>query len=384
MLYIHNFYHHKGGEESVLEQEKELLKEDVNTRLFSSENNTGIKGALQFLASIWNFRSSSRLKKEIVEFAPDVIHIHNWHFATGPIIIRTAKNHNIPVVLTLHNYRIICPSATFLINGKISTNSITAKFPWFAIKSKAYRDSYFQTFWLAFVVWFHKIAGTWKKVDKYIVLTDFSRELFLKSTLELTTAQFSVKPNFVMDKGFSIHNRGAHFLFVGRLSPEKGIDVLLNAFIKSRFPVRIIGDGPMKNHILDVVHKHHNIEYLGSMPNDKIREEMRQASALVFPSIWYEGMPMTLVEAFSTGTPVLASNLGAMMSMIENNFNGMLFESSNVDDLIKHLQHWNCIPLNQKNDFSLNSRLTYEQLYTPKANREKLLSIYKDVMAKSS
>ncbi len=379
VLYIHSFYQHKGGEESVLEQEIELLKSDLDIRLFSLSNKQGIYGAIQFLLSIWNFKVSKKLKKEIHDFSPDVVHIHNWHFSVGPIVVRTAKKFNIPVIITLHNYRLICPSATFLIDNKININSIYQYFPWNAVLKKAYRNSFFQTFWLSFIIWFHKLIGTWKLVDKYIALTTFSKDLFLKSSLGLTDNQILVKPNFVKDKGFVCNQRSSHFLFVGRLSPEKGINILVEAFIRSGLPIKIVGDGPLKNFVNNISNQYENIQYLGSMTNDKILEQMSLASALVFPSIWFEGMPMTLVEAFSTGTPVIASDIGAMKSMVIDHFNGMLFEASCTDDLVKHLQEWNCISTESKNDYSYNCRRVYEQQYTPEINRDVLLKLYEKI-----
>jgi len=230
VLMIHTYYQQTGGEDAVFNQERKLLEESEQVEVLEFRNQPGLKGALQFLLSFWNPFAARKLKQKISEVQPDIIHLHNVHFAIGPIAIRVAQKAGVPVVMTLHNYRLLCPSATLSYKGEIFIESLNETFPWKAVRRKVYRNSLLQTFWLAWIIFFHKKIGTWKMVDRYIALTDFARELFLHSSFGLKPEKYAVKSNFKEEAALSPVQKGDHFLFVGRLSPEKGIRVLLEAY----------------------------------------------------------------------------------------------------------------------------------------------------------
>jgi len=376
---LHTAYCQQGGEDSVYTQECALLEKEHQVETLIFKNNEGIKGAMQFLVSIWNIRTAGIIKKKIKEFQPDVIHIHNGHFAIGPLAIRIAKSEHIPVVVTLHNFRLICPSATLLVSGKLFTDSLTSSFPWKAVIKKAYRDSASQTLWLASIMWFHKMAGTWNMVDRYIVLTDFARNIFITSGLGVGAQYFSVKPNFVEDSAQQNYIPAKHFLFVGRLSEEKGIGVLLDAIKQTAFKLRIAGTGPLQALVEKAAAEYPNITYLGSLRRDQILAEMNSCTALIFPSIWYEGMPMTIIEALSQGTPVIASNLGAMSSMIGDRYNGLHFKVGEAEDLIGKINYWMQLSEDQQSFYRMQARESFLSNYTAENNLQQLSAIYEDV-----
>ena len=327
ILLVHTFYNQNGGEDAVFQNEKSLLAEGNMVESLTFNNQTGLKGFLQFVLYPWNFIAARRLKTKIQIFKPDLIHIHNLHFASGPILVRTAHKLNIPIIATLHNYRLICPSATLLYKNDLYLRSTSSNFPWDAVEKAVYRNSKIQTFWLAFTIWIHKKLGTWKMIDKFLVLTEFAKTLFINSTLGISKNNFIIKQNFAKDE-FTIEvPRNDNFLFIGRLSIEKGIQLLLDAFENSKAILKIAGDGPLKEMIVESSKKHPNIKYLGKIDNEIVKTEMAKCSALIFPSIWFEGMPMTIIEAFSTKTAVIANDLGAMSSMIINEQNGLTFFS---------------------------------------------------------
>jgi glycosyltransferase involved in cell wall biosynthesis len=382
ILLIHTYYNQKGGEDTVFQQEDTLLKQTEEVEVLNFQNHLSFFGGLQFLLSVWNIFVIRKIKKQIIKFQPDVIHIHNWHFALGPIVVRVAKKAGIPVVLTLHNYRLICPSATLLSKGSLFTDSLYASFPWKAVANKVYRDSFFLTFWMAFVVWWHKKTGTWKMVDKYIVLTNFAKDLFTRSSLGIAENKFVVKPNFVSTPEIKEEVRASHFLFIGRLSEDKGIKVLLEAFANNNYTLHIAGDGPLKQLVENAASQFKNIEYIGKLDKNGVENEMRRCTALLFPSIWYEGMPMTIIEAFSLGAPVLASNLGAMSTMIQDGYNGLHFETGNAVSLNEKISYWNKLNEEEKNIYRQNAINSFEKHYTNKKNKELLLQIYKDVIGK--
>ncbi|MCE7040498.1 glycosyltransferase [Dyadobacter sp. CY312] len=380
ILLVHTFYQIKGGEDSVFRQEIDLLSKSHEVQSITFQNRTGWRGAIQFLISIWNISNANILRRKIVAFKPDIIHIHNLHFAIGPIAILVAKKFDIPVVLTLHNFRLLCPSGILQHKGSLFLSSLTEPFPWKAVRNRVYRNSYFQTFWLSLIVWFHRQIGTWIKVDQYIVLTDFAKELFLNSVLNINVDSISVKPNFIEKPSYSAHPRNNTFLFVGRLMEEKGIACLINAFKDSGNCLKIAGSGPLLNLVEETCANYKNFEYLGNLDKVEVLAAMQKCTALVFPSTWYEGMPMTILEAFSLGTPVIASNLGAMQTMIRDNHNGLLFKPGDSGDLQKSINYWSSLSEDVKYTFRENAKQTFEEKYTAKINNEILKRIYNRVL----
>ena len=383
ILYIHTYYQQKGGEDAVFQQEYTLLDQAAEVQILTFQNKPGWRGAVQFFLSLWNVFACEKLKDRIQLFQPDIIHVHNWHFAIGPIVIRAAKKRNIPVILTLHNYRLLCPSATLSYKGRLFTDSVEASFPWKAIRNKAYRNSSLQTFWLAFIIWFHKRIGTWQLVDRYIVLTEFSKSIFGASSLNIASEKLVVKPNFVDrpdSKGTGTDPKG--FLFIGRLSEEKGIRILLDAFRLTNCTLGIGGEGPLKNEVLKACKENKNIKYIGNLDKSEVDRAMMEYQVLIFPSTWYEGMPMTILEAFASGLPVISSNLGAMASMIRHGYNGLHFEPGNTEDLMDKLSYWQTLTETQKANYRRNAHATFLEHYMPEKNKERLLEIYHSVAGK--
>jgi glycosyltransferase involved in cell wall biosynthesis len=384
ILFIHTYYREKGGEDNVFEQDCKLFQQSEHVASFHFQNNTGRWGAMQFLLSIWNVSAYRKLKRIIENEKPDIVHFHNLHYASGPVVIRAAKRAGIPVVQTLHNFRLLCPSALLLHNNALFVESLRSKFPWKAIRRKVYHNSFFQTFWLSFVTWFHKIAGTWKMCDRYIVLTDFSKNIFARSSFGIPAAHFIVNPNFVTFPGTPGAVRKNHFLFVGRLSPEKGINVLLDAVCNSGHELHIAGDGPLKESIKELCRRNRKIHYLGQLDKKNVLQAMRECTALIFPSIWYEGMPMTILEAFSAGTPVIASNCGAMTEMISHRYDGLLFKTGDSEDLAEKLNYWQSLADNEKKMYSANALKEHNKKYSPEQYKKRLLKIYNDAIKYNS
>ncbi|SEK31432.1 glycosyltransferase family 4 protein [Parapedobacter koreensis] len=380
ILIIHNHYQDPGGEDVVFEQERSLLASTETVSSITFDNRKGWQGVWQTLWSPWNIWAARRIRQAIRQHQPDVVHIHNLHYAIGPIAIRAAKRMGIPVVMTLHNYRLLCPSATLFYNGKLFTASIRAQYPWRAVRLGVHSHSMFKTFWLATTTWLHKKIGTWQLVDRYIALTDFARQLFVDSSLGIPAEKFMVKPNFVADVHQATQPREKHMLFIGRLTEEKGISVLLEAFKGTDFQLRIAGNGPLRDKIRDTAGKHANITYLGALGRAAIDSQLASCTALVFPSIWYEGMPITLLEAFATGTPVIASDLGAMQSMVYEGQNGVSFPVGDAQALRQKMGQWLAMDDASRQRIGNGARLTYEQLYTAKRNKTLLLDIYRSAI----
>jgi glycosyltransferase involved in cell wall biosynthesis len=226
----------------------------------------------------------------------------------------------------------------------------------------------------------HNVLGTWRnKITKYIALTEFSKNIFVNSALKIPAGKIVVKPNFVPDPGLENQARDSHFLFVGRLSSEKGISTLLEAASLYPFKIKIIGDGPMRLEVEQAVATNKNINYLGLKEKEEVISELRKCVALIFPSLWYEGMPMTILEAFSTGTPVIAPALGSMGEMITHHHNGLLFRSGDIYDFIDRIIEISTHPYLAK-DIGHNARKIYELKYTPEVNIKLLIDTYESLV----
>lgn len=382
VLVIHTYYNLRGGEDSVFEQEVALLQRFCNVRVLTFKNLSGTAGLKQFLFQEYNKESNKSVTREIEIFKPDIIHIHNLHFAGGWGLIPVIKSFNIPLIMTLHNYRLLCPSGVLYHDGNLFLDSLSQGFPWKAVKKKVYRNSILLTFWLARTL--HRIQRfkVLNLVDRYIVLTEFAKDLFVTSNLGIAEEKFQVKPNCVSPTNdeHSI-TREKHFLFIGRLSEEKGLDVLLESFKNTNSLVYIAGSGPMEEKVIEYADKYNsNFVFLGRLNADEIRVEMQKATALIFPSLWYEGMPLTIIEAFASGLPVIASKIGAMESMINHGYNGIHFNVSDREDLLNAVNQWESMPEDSKRAYSRNAYETYLHDYTIEKNLQMMKELYKTLL----
>lgn len=380
ILIIHNRYQDPGGEDLVVQQESDLLAQGNTVETYMIRNQKGFAGFLQFLAYPFNRNQCRKLESAIRQFNPDIVHVHNIHYALGPLFIRFLHKRQIPVVMTLHNYRLVCPSATLFHQNSLFASSIQAAFPWKAIWAGVHRGSIFKTFWIALTYYLHRKQGTWQKVNRYLVLTPFAKEIFTHSTLNIPEEKFIVKPNFILDVKKNQTQRENFFLFVGRLSQEKGIKTLIKAFEKNGEKLHIAGDGPLKAYVTQKCSSNANLHFLGPLKNEEVRAQMQACNALIFPSEWYEGMPMTIIEAFATGTAVIAGNLGAMATMVGDGKEGILFEAGNADDLKNSVDKWNRLDEDAKTKIREQARNSYEQHYTAEANKLLMEEIYSSLI----
>lgn len=377
---IHNFYQHPGGEDTVFFQETHELQKRHEVETFSVNNQKGVYGLRQFLLYPFHIFTSFKILNQIKIFKPDVVHIHNLHYALGPWFIRKVKKLGIPVVMTLHNFRLICPSATLFADNKLFTKSISQDFPWTAVQERVLDNSFLKTFLTAFTYWFHKKNGTWKSVDKFFTFSEFSKDIFLQSTLGLGEKKYEIKPNFVSEPKSLTKEFGDYLVYIGRLSSEKGILPLLHAISKTKYTIRIFGNGPQLDEVVRLSELHENIEYHGFQNKETLQEQLRHAAALVVPSICYEGMPMTILEAFALGTPVLTSNIGILKQMVVPLYTGLQFDPYNESNIIESLEEWfqNITP-EMKIAMSLNCKQEFNNKYSVQKSLQILEKVYVEV-----
>lgn len=379
ILIIHCFYRIKSGESVIIFNELELLKANgFNVELLTFSNSDFFfKTFIDLLLAPFNPISFFKVLKKIKLFKPDIVHIHNWHFNLSPSVFIACKLLGVKIIYSLHNFRLLCPSGTLFFKNKLFLNSINKRIPFKAIWCKVYRNSFFLTAWLSFVTRLHYFIGTWSKVDMFVVNSEFAKELFINSYLKINLNKIVVKPNFNFydDTPVSLI-RNENYLFSGRISEEKGIPFLLEAAATMGFKLVVIGEGNLAELVKKFASNYSNIIYLGRQPRSVVLEELRKCKALIFPSLWYEGMPLSIIEALQVGTPVISSRIGVMPEMIDHNINGILFNTHDTGDFIEKINFWESMSTYKREKFYLAARNKFLNSYTPQKNMEHFFELY--------
>jgi glycosyltransferase involved in cell wall biosynthesis len=378
VLIVHCAYQQRGGEDSVVEAEVALLKRhghDVELLLRHNDDVAGMSYLDVGTQAVWSRQSARLLRDRIESFRPDVIHVHNTLPLISPSVFWEGSAAHIPVVHTLHNFRLLCPQATFLRNGAVCEDCL-GQAPWPGVLHRCYRESMVQSGVVAGMLMVHRALGTYqRKVTRYIALNEFCKSKFVAGGIP--AGRIDIKPNFVDWVPEPQWHTRSGGLYVGRLSVEKGVTVLTQAMTK--YPahrVEVIGAGPFEADVKAAAQE----AYLGPQPLACVLERLSRAAYLVLPSVCYEGFPRTLVEAFASGVPVIASRHGSLQELIEDGQTGLLFEPGNVDELVAKLQWADEHPQEMARMGRL-ARRAYEQRYAPERNHEQLIAIYRQAMA---
>jgi glycosyltransferase involved in cell wall biosynthesis len=385
VLLVHNRYVLPGGEDRVFESEVQLLTqfgEEVSTL---EEQTVYPQGVLQKIGiaanSLWSTDWHRKFRVRLQEFRPDVVHIHNFFPVISPSVYYACRKAGVPVVQTLHNYRLSCPGATFYRDGKICEECVDQG-PLHSVRYGCYRGSKLGTASVALMLEAHRRAGTWKSmVDCYIALTEFARKKMIAAGLP--PEKVRVKPNFVLPDPGRRTGTGQFALFVGRLEELKGISTMLQAWkrLSQPIPLVIAGDGPYAPKLKAEIAEHgcSNVNYRGALSHSDIIAAMKQARFLVFPSEWYEGFPMTIAEAFACGVPVISSRLGSMEEIVQDGRTGLHFSAGDPDDLARKIE-WAWSHPRELDCMGLAARAECEEKYTGKRNFEILKEIYRGVI----
>ena len=392
ILQIHNFYQQPGGEDIVLANEEKLLTRHGHEVVQYVMHNDSINGMtkLQVAAkTIWNSDSHRAVGQKIEKYGIDVVHAHNTFPLISPAVYYAARTAKVPVVQTLHNYRLLCPAATFFRDGRLCEDCMGKRFAWPALLHSCYRDSFAASAVSAVLQAGHRAAHTYRsKVNAYVALSKFSMEKFVEGGLPRQL--ITVKPNFVMDDPGIGSGQGAgggkrYVLFAGRLAREKGLHTLLRAWSQFSQPVslKIAGDGPLRGEVEALAQSLPNVEYLGYCARPRVYELMRNAALLVFPSEWYEASPLSVMEAMACGTPVLAADHGSLTEMIVPGKSGMLFPAGDADALVRSLESL-FDGEDQLCDMRYSTRQYYEAHFAPGPNYDALMAIYSSVLPKGA
>lgn len=376
IVIAHCRYQQRGGEDAVADAEAELLERNghVVHRLVRDNREIDTTNRVVLAAeTLWSRRTEGDVERLLKSFRPDVIHVHNTFPLLSPSLYWAAARGGVPVVQTLHNFRLLCAQAMLLKDGAVCEQCV-GHIPWRGVVNKCYRGSAVQSAILVGNLALHRMLGTYRnKITRYIALNEFCRCKFIEGGLP--AQRIAVKANFVDIPAVTNGPRQGG-LFVGRLSKEKGTDVLMGALARlDGHTIDVVGTGPEQASLEGKP----GIRLLGWQEQDVIHAAMRRASYLVMPSIWYENFPRTLVEAFACGLPVIASRLGAMAELIEDGRTGLLFDPGSSADLAQRLS-WAASHPDEMRRMGENARREYDEKYTPSRNYQQLLNIYSDVV----
>jgi glycosyltransferase involved in cell wall biosynthesis len=383
ILSVHNTYQKPGGEDQVFPQEAELLRAHGHQVLLYQASNdqvTGVNPLVLLGNTIWNKPIHQELRALMRREKPDIVHVHNTFPVISPAVYYAANGEGIPVVQTLHNYRMLCPAATLFRDGHVCEECVTKPIPWPGVLHSCYRDSRLASAAAVAMLATHNYKQTWSKaISAYIALTGFARDKFIEGGFP--AEKIFVKPNYLQNDPGAGEGQGNYALFVGRLTVEKGISTLIEAWrqIGNDLPLQIAGDGPQAAKVEKASREMESVTWLKWLPRPEIIERMKNASVLILPSTWYEGFPMIIAEAFAVGLPVIASNLGSMSSIVDHQRTGLHFEPGNAGALAEAVRWWTTHP-DETAFMRSEARLEYETKYTAEENYAQMMNIYDSVL----
>lgn len=352
VLIVHNYYQIPGGEDMVVANEKKMLEEKGHEVLLYTRHNSELKRFSKLrklmlpFSTVFNIKTYRDVRRLIKNETIDLVHVHNTLNLISPSVYYAAFACKVPVVQTVHNFRLLCPGATFYRDGQVCEDCLK-KGLGCAVKHKCYRGSRVQTLACVISTLIHRVIGTYGRLH-YICLTEFNKEKLLQLK-QIHEEQVFVKPNFAEAATETVpyQERKKQFVYVGRLDELKGIDFLIKAWeVISTDDCKLVvcGIGPLEEWCKEYVriHQLHNVELKGFVENINARKMIGESRALILPTRWYEGFPMTIIESFSVGTPVVCTDLGNAGSLIEDGKNGWKFQPESVDglaDAVRKINH---------------------------------------------
>jgi glycosyltransferase involved in cell wall biosynthesis len=380
ILQVHSRYRESGGEDSVVDAERALLRNAGHTVELHSASNSDrpIEAAVQLLAAPWNPASAAGVKAAVDRFEPDIVHVHNTWFALSPSIVPAIATRNVPVVMTLHNYRMTCINANLLREGAPCELCVGGS-PWQGVRFRCYRNSLPGSFVATLTNSVRRASGSWKQVTRFLALTAFARDIYSRAGLD--PDRVSIKPNFVADPGPRPKppSDSEVVVFVGRISEEKGADAICAAWDRARLSdlrLLMVGEGPMLEALRT---RHPRVEFVGWQDRDQVRSRMLGARALVFPSRAYEGQSVVLLESLAAGLPVMASDALPIRETIRTLPGDWIRTPGDTASWAEGLRL--LTDDSAVDGRGLASRHAYDESFTPLHGLRNLETIYRSVLA---
>lgn len=378
ILIVHNYYQIPGGEDTVVSNERKMLEDNGHDVFMYSRHNDEIKkkgiiGKLLLpFETIYSLRTTRDIKKIVKEKKIDIVHVHNTFPLISPSVYSASKISGAKVVQTIHNFRLLCPAATFARDNKICEDCVN-KGLLNSVKHKCYRNSKIQTIISASMLKFNRIIGSYKKVDAYIALTEFNKE---KLSSLIPKEKIFVKPNFCEKPNIPIVpiEEREYFMFLGRLDKLKGINLLVEAWkdIKDEELV-VVGTGPEEEYLKSFIKENNmkNVKLVGHKKKDVAMEILSKSKALIFPSQSYEAFGLVLIEALNLGVPVIANDIGSVSEIIKHKRFGIIERIDNKDNIINLIYRF-MLNYDMYNDM----KSIFKNMYEIKTNYKILMKIY--------
>lgn len=381
VLIVHNKYKIAGGEDIQTNEEYQLLKHyGVDVELFFVSNNEvdNINPLRLAYNTIWSSKYYKLLLEKIRKNKYDIVHVQNFFPLLSPSIFHAAKKAGTKVIMTAHNYRLICPNALMFVDNKICNACVGKSIPYPAIFKRCYRDSFSATSITVSMLGIHNLINTWKtKIDGIICISDFVKKQLVSGGFE--EKKLHLKYNFVSSVVEPSFVHEDYYIFVGRTSDQKGIQPLLEVFEKIQKKLIIVGEGPLDEKIQEVASKNSNIEFLGKLSLEQTYQKIAKAKAIVVPSQSNEPFGRTIAEAFAHGTPVIGSALGGITELVKDGKNGYLFDPYKKGDFLKTLLYFE--EIKQYETLRRNAYSSYKENFTTDLSYKTIMNIYHTVLA---
>jgi len=391
ILQVHNRYIRLGGEDTVLKLEKELLEahgHTVDSFSVSNEdlNYDGLFNKVKIGAmTLWSYKSYKAIADYLENSPPDIVHVHNTFPQLSPSIYWAISKKSIPIVQTLHNYRLTCANGLLMREGKPCELCVDG-LPLPALKHRCYRDSVLTTGTLVGMQQLHRVLGTFKyKVDRYIALSNFAKDIMVRAGLP--DENIVVKPNFVSKPDIEVASqRKKQVVFLGRLAFEKGVDLLLDAWKAADtqgYKLLIVGDGEDRVSLEEQAQRISDVEFVGWLERPRALAEVAASSYLVMPSRWYEGLSMVLLESLSLGTPAIVPHVAAFLDVVTKD-TGFFFDQQNPSSLAPVLEQALKSSSDDWQSMSQASIERHQEHYSPEVNYKQLMEIYESLVSKKT
>ena len=381
ILVVHNRYLEPGGEDAVVQAEKTMLEAEGHEVILYEGLNAEINSLNFFQKFIffskdvfWSKKVFHELQHIINQHKPDVAHFHNIFLALTPSAYDACFQSQVPVVQTLHNYRMLCANGIFFREGKTCEDCLK-KGMFSAVCHRCCRKSFFLSWVIIRILRDLRYKkDLLDKVHEFIVLSEFSKRKFVENGFP--EGKVVVKPNFVNVKTSQNSSKKGGALFVGRLCDYKGVDVLHEAFQRlPQIPLAIIGEGPLVDKVKQYAKEMDHVEFLGRQSYHDVIKKMTKSACVIFPSACYETFGRVIIEAYACGVPVIVSDAGAAAELVQEEKTGFIFESGNSYQLAQKIQR-----LMDDHDLrklmANNAREVYEEKYTEAVNYHQLIKIY--------
>jgi glycosyltransferase involved in cell wall biosynthesis len=387
VLVVHNDYvsANPSGERRVVNDDLENLRAagvDVRAYIRSSDEIADLAGAAKaelLVRPLYSREDTAKVAQILRDDRIDVLHLHNPYPLISPQVVRVADAAGVAVVQTVHNYRMACVNGAFFRDGEICTKCATKRVPLPAIQHSCYRDSRPQSLVMTAALAAHR--PTWQLVDRFLPVTSFMVKHLRDAGIP--ASQITPKPNTVHDPGPATAP-GRGLLFAGRLVEEKGIQLLLAAWDHFHRhgggwldELTIVGEGPLRTEVERAARALPGVRYLGPVPSEQVGELMRASAAVAVPSLWFEGFPMTVLEAYARGRAVVGTSGGSVGTVVDGEV-GWRTAGAEPEDLSAVLAEVDALTAARR---GAAARTRFETSFSPEVVTKQLVAIYEDVLA---